>query len=63
MITSDGLHSDFRHMLRLQVHSEFDFILLLLVSSTDGLILIPTDTSWLRNSSFIVARPVNTSAF
>nr|GEV38289.1 hypothetical protein [Tanacetum cinerariifolium] len=37
--------------------------LLLLVSSTDGLVLIPTDTSWLRNSSFIVASPVNTSAF
>ncbi|GJZ21958.1 hypothetical protein Tco_0558997 [Tanacetum coccineum] len=37
--------------------------LLLLVSSTDVLVLIPTDTSWLRNSSFIVASPVNTSAF
>ncbi|GJX06339.1 hypothetical protein Tco_0194271 [Tanacetum coccineum] len=37
--------------------------LLLLVSSIDGLVLIPTDTSWLRNSSFIVASPVNTSAF
>ncbi|GJW68417.1 hypothetical protein Tco_0122841 [Tanacetum coccineum] len=37
--------------------------LLLLVSSIDGLVLIPTDTSWLRNSSFIGASPVNTSAF
>ncbi|GJX09268.1 hypothetical protein Tco_0199127 [Tanacetum coccineum] len=37
--------------------------LLLLVSSTDGLVLKPTDNSWLRNSRFIVARPVNTSAF
>ncbi|GJX69466.1 hypothetical protein Tco_0305193 [Tanacetum coccineum] len=37
--------------------------LLLLVSSTDGLVLKPTDNSWLRNSLFIVARPVNTSAF
>ncbi|GJY85692.1 hypothetical protein Tco_0499718 [Tanacetum coccineum] len=37
--------------------------LLLLVSSIDGLVLIPTDTSRLRNSSFIVASPVNTSAF
>ncbi|GJW62107.1 hypothetical protein Tco_0111442 [Tanacetum coccineum] len=37
--------------------------LLLLVSSIYGLVLIPTDTSWLRNSSFIVASPVNTSAF
>ncbi|GJY73020.1 hypothetical protein Tco_0477451 [Tanacetum coccineum] len=35
----------------------------LLVSSTDGLVLIPTDTSWLRNSNFIVANPLNTSAF
>ncbi|GJU74781.1 hypothetical protein Tco_1266186 [Tanacetum coccineum] len=37
--------------------------LLLLVSSIDGLVLIPTDTSWLRNSSFIVSSLVNTSAF
>ncbi|GJW68894.1 hypothetical protein Tco_0123318, partial [Tanacetum coccineum] len=37
--------------------------LLLPFSSTDGLVLIPTDTSWLRNSSFIVANPVNTSTF
>ncbi|GJZ90959.1 hypothetical protein Tco_0662886 [Tanacetum coccineum] len=37
--------------------------LLLLVSFADGLVLIPIDTSWLRNSSFIVASPVNTSAF
>ncbi|GJV51128.1 hypothetical protein Tco_1446869 [Tanacetum coccineum] len=37
--------------------------LLLLVSSIDGLVLIPTDTSWLRNSSFIVASPINTFAF
>ncbi|GJT92572.1 hypothetical protein Tco_1081417 [Tanacetum coccineum] len=53
--------------------SEFGFVpsallvalpfLLLLVSSTDVLVLIPTNTSWLRNSSFIVASPVNTSAF
>nr|GEV52404.1 hypothetical protein [Tanacetum cinerariifolium] len=37
--------------------------LLLLVSSTDGLVLISTDTFWLMNSSFIVASLVNTSAF
>ncbi|GKA69732.1 hypothetical protein Tco_0775796 [Tanacetum coccineum] len=37
--------------------------LLLLVSSTDGLVLIPTDTSWLRYSRFMVANPVSTSAF
>nr|GEV78405.1 hypothetical protein [Tanacetum cinerariifolium] len=37
--------------------------LLLLVSSTDGLVLISTDTFWLRNSNFIVASLVNTSAF
>ncbi|GKC07164.1 hypothetical protein Tco_0998774 [Tanacetum coccineum] len=39
------------------------FPFLLFVSSTNGLVLIPTDTSWLRNCSFIVANPVNTSAF
>nr|GEX54569.1 hypothetical protein [Tanacetum cinerariifolium] len=33
-----------------------------LSTSTDGLVLIPTETSWLRNSSFMVANPVNTSA-
>nr|GEY29392.1 hypothetical protein [Tanacetum cinerariifolium] len=37
--------------------------LLLLVSSIDGLVLIPTNTSWLRNSSFIVASVVSTYAF
>ncbi|GKB25707.1 hypothetical protein Tco_0865108, partial [Tanacetum coccineum] len=28
---------------------------------TNGLVLIPTETFWLRNFSFIVANPVNTS--
>ncbi|GKC38887.1 hypothetical protein Tco_1051271 [Tanacetum coccineum] len=37
--------------------------LLLLASSTDGLVLIPTNTSWLRKTNFIVANLVNTSAF
>nr|GEW20488.1 hypothetical protein [Tanacetum cinerariifolium] len=36
--------------------------LLLLVFSIDGLVLIPIDTSWLRNSSFILSSPVNTYA-
>nr|GFB38595.1 hypothetical protein [Tanacetum cinerariifolium] len=37
--------------------------LLLLVSSIDGLVLIPTDTSWLSYSKFMVTNPVNTFAF
>nr|GEX98790.1 hypothetical protein [Tanacetum cinerariifolium] len=37
--------------------------LLPFVSSIYGLVLIPTDTSWLRNSSFMVANPINTSTF
>ncbi|GJS21269.1 hypothetical protein Tco_0449901 [Tanacetum coccineum] len=36
--------------------------LLPLVSSTDVLVLIPTDTSWLRNSSFIAASPANNAS-
>nr|GEU54840.1 hypothetical protein [Tanacetum cinerariifolium] len=35
----------------------------LLVSFIDGLILIPIDTSWLRNFGFIVSNPVSTFAF
>nr|GEV53190.1 hypothetical protein [Tanacetum cinerariifolium] len=34
----------------------------MLVFSIDGLALIPIDTSLLRNSNFMVANPVNTSA-
>nr|GEX06175.1 hypothetical protein [Tanacetum cinerariifolium] len=71
LLISEGKNQILKY--KVEGPSEFSFapstllvalpFLLLLVSSIDGLVLIPTDTSWLRNSSFIVSSPVNTSAF